>query len=120
MGTAIHRKTLERCTFEREVAIQAAEVAVWKQAEAIREEALVKATKRTKLEHEKIIAKLNKAQERALRVSSNSQLVFITFLFQYKFLKVYITVSSHLSHLYVYWCKLARKDSKSVLFNYGW
>ena len=70
VGTVIHRKTLEKCLFEKDVAIKAAEAAIWKQAEAQKEEALERAGRRAKLDQEKLVAKLNKAHERAIRVST--------------------------------------------------
>ena len=68
LGQAIHRRTLEACGTERQVAVRRAEEAVWAQAENMRQEALEKAARKASLDHEKAVKKLVKAHEKAIKV----------------------------------------------------
>ena len=69
LGLSVHQKTLDQCSAEKEVAVAAAEEAIWQQAEVIKEEALHRAHESAQKDHEKVVRKLSKAHEKAIRVS---------------------------------------------------
>jgi len=67
LGLNVHQKTLDQCAVDKATAVAAAEEAVWAQAETIRHDALEQAAMQSARDQEKLVRKLAKAQEKAVR-----------------------------------------------------
>jgi len=67
LGLNVHQKTLDQCAIEKASAVAAAEESVWAQAETIRQNALEQAAMQAAREQEKLVRRLNKAHEKAVR-----------------------------------------------------
>lgn len=67
LGLNVHQRTLDQCAIEKASAVAAAEEAVWTQAEAIRQDAMEQVAMQATREQEKLVRKLTKAHEKAVR-----------------------------------------------------
>ena len=71
IGQELHKRTLEVAEFERQKALKEAEQIVWSQADHLQAQAVQKAKEEAALEQERILKKLTKNQEKALKVGSD-------------------------------------------------